>query len=71
VRRREGARERRVLSEEARVELRLDLGRVVEVGLRGGLSGFAWDLFVGGPLHKPDGFQTSALTTGFNVNWSY
>lgn len=41
------------------------------IGLRGGMSGFAWDLFVGGPLHKPEGFQTSALTTGFNVNWSY
>ena len=41
------------------------------IGLRGGVQGFYWDLFAGTPLHKPEGFQTDSLITGFNLSWSY
>ncbi len=41
------------------------------VGLRGSYAGLSYDLFVGVPLAKPDGFTTSNVTTGFNLNWSY
>jgi hemolysin activation/secretion protein len=40
-------------------------------GLRGSIKGLSYDLFVGSPLSKPDGFTTSRITTGFNLNWSY
>ena len=40
-------------------------------GLRGSIKGLSYDLFVGSPLSKPDGFKTSHITTGFNLNWSY
>ena len=40
-------------------------------GLRGSIKGLSYDLFVGSPLSKPDGFKTSRITTGFNLNWSY
>lgn len=41
------------------------------LGLRGsaGNTGFSYDLFTGCPLSKPDGFQTSPVTTGFQVSW--
>jgi len=42
------------------------------LGLRGGLSYFYWDLFVGTSLHKPKRFnQANSLVTGFTVNWIY
>ena len=45
------------------------------LGWRGAGSGWAqglnWDLFVGTPLHKPDGFKTAPITGGFSLNWSY
>ena len=41
------------------------------IGLRGGLANTAYDLFVGRPLYKPSGFQTSAYVLGFNLNLSY
>lgn len=40
------------------------------IGLRGSAKGFYWDLFAGTPLNKPEGFQASAFTTGFTLNWS-
>jgi len=40
-------------------------------GLRGSLKGLSYDLFIGTPISKPDGFNTSHITTGFNLNWSY
>ncbi|MFZ4692902.1 MAG: ShlB/FhaC/HecB family hemolysin secretion/activation protein [Burkholderiaceae bacterium] len=40
-------------------------------GLRGSLKGLSYDLFIGTPISKPDGFKTSHITTGFNLNWSY
>ena len=36
----------------------------------GGAKGFQWDLFAGAPLAR-QGFQTAAVTAGFNLSWSY
>lgn len=41
------------------------------LGLRGGYKGFAYDLFGGWPLRKPDGFRTAANVAGFNLSWSF
>ncbi|MCL2525412.1 MAG: ShlB/FhaC/HecB family hemolysin secretion/activation protein [Betaproteobacteria bacterium] len=41
------------------------------LGLRGGYQTLSWDLFTGWPLVKPDGFQTAANTTGFNLTLSF
>lgn len=41
------------------------------LGLRGGWRGGNWDLFVGAPLSKPDGFPTAYTTTGFSLGWSF
>ena len=41
------------------------------IGLRGGMHGGYWDVFVGTPLCKPQGFQTDSVIAGFNVSWSY
>lgn len=41
------------------------------LGLRGGFKGLNYDLFIGHPLQKPKGFQTSDITSGFNLSWSY
>lgn len=41
------------------------------IGLRGGYKGMFWDVFVGTPLSKPEGFRTGSTTAGFNVSWSY
>ncbi len=46
-------------------------------GLRGGVSGiggmssFNYDLFVGQPVKKPEGFKTARTTAGFNLNWTF
>ncbi|CWP51971.1 TPA: two-partner secretion system transporter HrpB [Neisseria meningitidis] len=32
---------------------------------------FAYDLFAGKPLHKPEGFQTANTVYGFNLNYSF
>jgi len=41
------------------------------LGLRGGYKGLAYDLFVGQPLGKPDGFNAVSTVVGFNLNWSF
>jgi hemolysin activation/secretion protein len=41
------------------------------LGLRGGYKGLAYDLFVGQPLGKPDGFNAVSSVVGFNLNWSF
>ena len=41
------------------------------IGLRGGYKDFSYDLFVGGPLDKPEYFATNHLTTGFNLTLSF
>jgi hemolysin activation/secretion protein len=41
------------------------------IGIRGGvpskIAGFSYDLFVGTPLYKPAGFETSSVTVGFQL----
>lgn len=41
------------------------------VGLRGGYLKGSYDLFVGEPLSKPDGFKTADVVTGFMLNWTF
>jgi len=41
------------------------------LGLRGGHGRLNWDLFVGAPLHEPDGFAVAYTTTGFSLGWAY
>lgn len=41
------------------------------LGLRGGGKGFSFDIFAGGPISKPEGFQTPGAVAGFNINWSF
>lgn len=41
------------------------------VGLRGSAFNTGYDLFAGTPFSKPDGFNTSSATLGFNLNWSW
>jgi hemolysin activation/secretion protein len=49
------------------------------IGLRGSglasglkaLSGFNYDVFIGKPLKKPEGFTSYDTTAGFNLSWSY
>jgi len=47
------------------------------LGLRGGVSGiggmssFNYDLFVGQPVKKPEGFKTARTMAGFNLNWTF
>lgn len=39
-------------------------------GVRGGYKRFTYDFFVGRPLKKPNGFETSSVTTGFSISFS-
>lgn len=41
------------------------------LGLRGGLGGFSYDIFVGRPVRKPDGFKTSDTVAGFNLSYHF
>lgn len=41
------------------------------IGLRGMAFNTEYDLFAGAPLAKPEGMKASAVTFGFNLNWSY
>ncbi len=43
----------------------------VVLGLRGGYKGLAYDMFVGQPINKPSGFQTSGRVAGFNIILSF
>ncbi len=43
----------------------------IAIGLRGGFKGLQYDLFVGRPVSKPDGFRASQSTGGFNLNFSF
>ncbi len=40
------------------------------IGLRGAIQGASYDVFVGRPLSKPDGFRTSGNVRGFSIHWS-
>jgi hemolysin activation/secretion protein len=39
--------------------------------LRGSVAKLNYDMFVATPLAKPQGFQTAAVTGGFNLQWSF
>jgi hemolysin activation/secretion protein len=41
------------------------------IGLRGGHQGLSYDVFVGAPIRKPEGFHTASVTAGFNLNFSF
>ena len=41
------------------------------IGLRGRYQGLSYDVFVGGPLDKPENFQTHHRTAGFNLTLSF
>jgi hemolysin activation/secretion protein len=41
------------------------------LGLRGSLGGLAYDVFVGQPVSRPDGFRTAGTTAGFNLMCSF
>ena len=41
------------------------------LGLRGNLGKLSYDMFVATPLAKPQGFQTAAVTGGFNLQWAF
>ncbi|BCM23767.1 hypothetical protein ZMTM_00260 [Methyloradius palustris] len=41
------------------------------VGLRGGVKGLNYDVFLGEPIMKPDGFQTARSNIGMNLIWTY
>ncbi|MBT2324086.1 ShlB/FhaC/HecB family hemolysin secretion/activation protein [Variovorax paradoxus] len=41
------------------------------IGLRGALKGLNYDLFVGAPIAKPEGYRTARTTAGFNLNFSF
>lgn len=41
------------------------------LGLRGALKSVSYDVFVGKPISKPSGFQTSGSVAGFNINGAF
>jgi hemolysin activation/secretion protein len=41
------------------------------VGVRGAFQGLNYDLFVGAPLGKPEGYRTARTTGGLNLNYSF
>ncbi|WP_307688823.1 ShlB/FhaC/HecB family hemolysin secretion/activation protein [Variovorax ginsengisoli] len=41
------------------------------VGLRGAFKGLNYDLFVGAPISKPEGYRTAKVTGGVNFNYSF
>ena len=41
------------------------------VGLRGGYKQLRYDVFMGKPISKPDGFRTAKTVYGFNLNVSF
>ena len=41
------------------------------IGLRGAFKGLSYDVFVGQPIAKPQGFRTASTTAGFNISWTF
>jgi hemolysin activation/secretion protein len=41
------------------------------LGLRGRYKTLNYDIFVGQPITKPEGFRTANTAAGFNFNWSF
>jgi hemolysin activation/secretion protein len=53
------------------VSAQVELLAGIALGLRGSWRGGNWDLFVGAPNRKPEGFPTAYTTTGFSLGWSF
>jgi hemolysin activation/secretion protein len=41
------------------------------VGLRGAFKSLSYDVFVGTPIKKPDGFRTANVSAGFSLNFNF
>ena len=41
------------------------------IGVRGSWSKLSYDLFVGAPISKPEGYRTARVTAGFSLNASF
>ena len=41
------------------------------IGLRGVFQGLTYDVFVGTPFSKPEGFRTASVTGGLSLNYSF
>ncbi|MBB4223868.1 hemolysin activation/secretion protein [Variovorax guangxiensis] len=41
------------------------------IGVRGTWKRLNYDAFIGAPISKPEGYRTAAVTTGFNLNFSF
>jgi hemolysin activation/secretion protein len=41
------------------------------IGLRGAIKGLQYDIFLGRPLHKPEGFRSAKAVAGFSLNYSF
>ncbi|QHI97240.1 ShlB/FhaC/HecB family hemolysin secretion/activation protein [Xylophilus rhododendri] len=41
------------------------------LGLRGARGAWSYDLFLGRPLHKPEGFRTARVAAGFNLSLAF
>ena len=41
------------------------------VGVRGAWDALSYDIFIGAPVWKPQGFRTARLASGFNLNYSF
>lgn len=41
------------------------------MGLRGGFKSLQYDVFIGAPLSKPEGFKTASSVVGFSLNLSF
>lgn len=41
------------------------------VGVRGAWKNLNYDVFVGAPVWKPEGYRTARVTAGFNLNVSF
>ncbi|MFD0882738.1 ShlB/FhaC/HecB family hemolysin secretion/activation protein [Variovorax dokdonensis] len=41
------------------------------LGLRGSFKSLSYDVFVGTPIKKPEGYRTANVTAGFSLNYSF
>lgn len=41
------------------------------LGVRGGYRQFAYDVFAGTPIERPDGFETASTSAGFSMSLSF
>lgn len=41
------------------------------IGLRGAWRSLSYDVFVGAPIRKPEGFQTARVAAGFSLNYAF